>query len=147
MQITSAEYLQQRLEDQIDWYSNKSSLCQCRYKVIRIVEIVASAIIPLLSGMGEKVPYGPWIIGLLGVTIAIATAVSSLFKYHENWIQYRSTSEALKHEKFLFLAGAAPYDGENSFHVLVQRVEGLISNENTTWTQTINNDKKETSDG
>lgn len=141
--MTEEEYLNQRLEDQIDWYSTKSSLCQSRYKALRIVEIVAAAIIPLLSGMGEQVPCGPWIIGSLGVLIAIAAAVGGLFKYHENWIQYRATSEALKHERFLFLTRVAPYDAENSFQVLVQRVEGLISNENSTWTQTVKSEPRQ----
>lgn len=145
--MTESEYLQQRLEDQIDWYSAKSSHCQTRYKVLRVIEIVSAAIIPLLSGLGEKVPCGPWIIGTLGVVIAVATAVGSLFKYHENWIQYRATSEALKHEKYLYLVGVAPYDGENSFHVLVQRIEGLISNENSTWTQTVKSGSKQAAKG
>ena len=101
MRMTESEYFQKRLDDQIDWYSNKSSICQFRYKALCVVEIVAAAIIPLISGMGENVRFGPWIIGSLGVIIAIITAVNSLFKYHENWIQYRATSEALKHEKFL----------------------------------------------
>lgn len=144
IQISNAEYLQQRLEDQINWYSKKSSVCQTRYKALRIIEIVSAAIIPLLSGMGDKVPCGPWIIGSLGVLIAIAAAAGSLFKYHENWIQYRATSEALKHEKFLFLGRVTPYDGENYFPVLVQRVEGLISKENSTWTQNIKSDPKAT---
>jgi hypothetical protein len=145
--MTETEYLQQRLEDQIDWYSAKSSHCQSRYKAIRVVEIVSAAIIPLLSGLGEKIPCGPWIIGTLGVVIAVATAVGSLFKYHENWIQYRATSEALKHEKYLYLASVTPYDGANSYHVLVQRVEGLISNENSTWTQTIKSESKPAAKG
>lgn len=141
--MTEEEYFEHRLENQINWYSNKSSHCQTRHKALRVIEIVAAAIIPLLSGMGDKVPSGPWIIGLLGVFIAIAAATSSLFKFHENWIQFRATSEALKHEKFLFLARVAPYDGSNAFHVLVQRVEGLISNENSTWTQTVKSESKE----
>jgi len=147
IQMTSVEYLQQRLEDQIDWYSNKSSVCQSRYKILRLIEIVAAAIIPLLSGMGDKVPYGSWVIGSLGVLIAIAAAAGSLFKYHENWIQYRATSEALKHEKFLFLGRVTPYEGQDCFPVLVQRVEGLISKENSTWTQTVKSDPKVTNKG
>lgn len=140
--MTEAEYLEQRLEHQINWYSNKSSNCQFRFKALRLIEIVAAAIIPFLSGMGEKVPHGPWIIGILGALIAIATALSSLFKYHENWIQYRATSEALKHEKFMFLTHVTPYDGEEAFRVLVQRTESLISKENSTWTQTVKRESK-----
>jgi len=140
-QLTSSDYLEQRLDNQINWYSDKSSRCKVWYRSLRIIEIVAAAIIPLLSGM-DNLFYGNWIIGGLGMLIAISAATGSLFKYHENWIQYRATSEALKHEKFLFLGGSAPYDGENAFQLLVQRVEGLISKENTNWTVAVKSEPK-----
>lgn len=133
--MTEEDYVAQRLNDQIDWYSKKSSTCQTRFKLIRVVEIVAAALIPFLSGVGEKVPCGQWIVGALGVTIAIAVAAGSLFKYHENWIQYRITSEQLKHEKFLFATRSGPYDDQTRFQLLVQRVEALISKEAATWAQ------------
>src|SRR6266567_1148052 len=142
MFMTETDYLQDRLDDQINWYSNKSLTCQTRYKTSRIIEIVAAAIIPLLSGIGQKVDYVPWVVGSLGVVIAISTAVGSLLKYHEHWIQYRATSETLKHEKYLFMTHTTPYDCDDSFQVLVQRVEGLISNENSTWTQTVKSTQK-----
>jgi hypothetical protein len=133
--MTEEEYIAQRLDDQIDWYSKKSSSCQMRYKALRIVEIVAAALIPFLSGMGEKIPSGQWVVGALGVTIALSAAAGSLFKYHENWIQYRVTSEQLKHEKFLFSTRSGPYDDQTRFQLLVQRVEALISKEAATWAQ------------
>jgi Protein of unknown function (DUF4231) len=136
-QITEAAYLADRVDNQIDWYSRKSSAAQSRHKQLRMTEVVAAAAIPLLSGMGERVPGGPWIIGILGACVAIAAATSGIFKYHENWIQYRATSEQLKHEKYLFLARVTPYGESDAFQVLVQRIEGLISKENSTWTQTV----------
>jgi len=140
--MNESEYLQQRLEDQITWYSEKSTSCQWRYKVSRIIEIVSAAIIPFLSGMGDKIAYGSWIIGFLGVAIAITASIAALFKFHENWIQFRATAETLKHEKFLFLAQTSPYTDDGRFHILVQRIEGLISNENSTWTQTFKSESK-----
>lgn len=133
--MTEEEYITQRLEDQIDWYSKKSSSCQIKYKALRLVEIIAAAFIPFVSGMGEKVLYGQWVVGSLGVMIAISAAAGTLFKYHENWIQYRITSEQLKHEKFLFSAHSGPYEDPARFQMLVQRVETLISKEATTWAQ------------
>lgn len=149
IQMNDAEYVKQRLEDQITWYSNKSSLCKWGYTILRLVEIIAAAIIPFLSGMGGNVlnGSGPWFIGSLGVLIAIAAAAGSLFKFHENWIHYRATAEALKHEKFLFLSQTSPYNREDCFPMLVQRVEGLISKENSTWTQTVKSEPKETNKG
>lgn len=133
--MTEEEYISQRLDNQIEWYSKKSSSCQARYKALRVVEIVAAALIPFLSGMGDKVLFGQWVVGALGVTIAIAAAAGSLFKYHENWIQYRVTSEQLKHEKYLFATHSGPYEDAARFQQLVQRVEALISKEAATWAQ------------
>lgn len=135
MTMTEEEYIAQRLNDQIEWYSKKSSICQTRYKILRVVEIIAAGVIPFLSGMGDKIPYGQWIVGILGVTIAIAAASGSLFKYHENWIQYREISEQLKREKFLFSTHSGPYEDQSRFHILVERVEALISKEAATWAQ------------
>ena len=135
--ISEAEYLSSRLDDQITWYSTKSTYCKTRHKFLRILEVIAAALIPFLSAIGTDIPYNSWIVGSLGAVIAICAASSGIFKFHENWIQYRATSEQLKHEKYLFLARAAPYADSDAFHVLVHRVEGLISKENSTWTQTI----------
>lgn len=133
--MNESDYIQQRLEDQIGWYSDKSAWNQARYKWLRLTEICSAAVIPFLSGMGDRVPCGAWVIGTLGVLIALAAAAGSLFKFHENWIQYRTTAEQLKHEKFLFLTGTRPYDDEERFSSLVQRIESLISKENSTWAQ------------
>lgn len=135
--ITEEAYLSERLDDQIEWYSRKSTYCQNRHKLLRLIEAVAAAVIPFLSGMGANVPHSSWLIGGLGLLIAVCAASSGIFKFHENWIQYRATSEQLKHEKYLFLARAAPYSDQDAFRVLVHRIEGLISKENSTWTQTV----------
>jgi len=131
------EYVNERLNDQINWYSKKSQTNQKWYKNLRLAEIISASLIPFLSGMGDKVPYNAWIIGALGVLIAIATATSSLFKFHENWIQYRTTVEQLKHEKFPYLTKVKPYESEDRFNLLVERVEGLISKENSYWAKSV----------
>ena len=135
--MTEEEYVNDRLNDQINWYSKKSQANQKWYKNLRMTEIISASLIPFLSGIGDKVAYNAWIIGALGVLIAIATATSSLLKFHENWIQYRTTVEQLKHEKFLYVTNVKPYDSENRFHLLVERVEGLISKENSYWAQSV----------
>src|SRR5271165_5121954 len=40
-----------RLEDQIKWYDAKSSKSQKIYKCIKVIEIVAAALIPFLSAL------------------------------------------------------------------------------------------------
>ena len=129
------EYLNNRLEDQINWYSQKSLYNQKWYKMLRLIEIVSAALIPFLSGMHSNLMYSNWLIGGLGVLIAVAAAAGALFKFHEQWIQYRTTSEQLKHEKYIYLTMTHPYDNDNRYHLLVERVENLISKENIFWSQ------------
>jgi len=100
------EYLNDRLGEQINWYSQKSLYNQKWYKTLRLIEIVSAALIPFLSGMQGNLMYSSWLIGGLGVLIAVAAAAGALFKFHEQWIQYRATSEQLKHEKYIYLTTA-----------------------------------------
>jgi hypothetical protein len=128
------EYLKNRLDDQIDWYDRKSMQNQKWFKRFQVVSIIAAASIPFLSGyitetnIAMKLP-----VGVLGVVVAAITAILGFYKFQENWLAYRTTCESLRHEKYLFLTKSEPYDSEDAFKLLVARVEGLISKENTNW--------------
>jgi hypothetical protein len=57
-----------------------------------------------------------------------------LNQFQASWIAYRSTCEALKHEKFLYLAQAGPYESnEKAIALLAERIEGLVSQEHAKW--------------
>jgi hypothetical protein len=139
--MNEEEYLNDRLNNQIDWYGKKSQTNQKWFKGLRLLEIVFATIIPFLAAIGSNIPYSSMIIGVLGITIAVSAGLSALYKYHENWIEYRNTSETLKHEKYLFQAKCSPYDNDEAFCKLVQRVEGLISKENTQWSRYVDKTK------
>jgi hypothetical protein len=55
----------------------------------------------------------------------------------DNGLENRTTTEALRHEKYLFLTKSEPYHNNNPLHLLVSTVETLISKENTNWAQYI----------
>lgn len=133
--MNEEEYIEKRINDQIHWYSGKSQTNQKKYKRFQIIEIGCAAIIPFFAGLGEVIPCHQIIIGVLGIIIAISAGISALNKYQENWIAYRTTAETLKHEKYLFLTKCKPYDDNDAFQRLVQRVEELISKENSQWSR------------
>lgn len=141
--MTEEEYLTERLQDQLDWYDKKSSSNQKMYKWLRILEIGCASIIPLLSGFIDKSSLIPWVIGFLGITVAVIAGLLNINKYQENWVQYRTTAETLKHQKFLYLTSASPYHKADRFKVLVETVERIISTENSIWVQEIKKDKPE----
>jgi len=128
------EYIKQRLDQQINWYDTKSVGNQRWFKRLQLLIIIASSSIPFISGyISTDSTELKLLVGALGLLVAAATAVLGLYQFQENWMEYRTTCESLRHEKYLFLTGAAPYNVEDSFHLLVERVEGLISKENTNW--------------
>jgi hypothetical protein len=118
-----------RLEEEIRWYSRRSGRCQRLYKWLKFVEIVAAASIPVLAAFGTPVEVG----AVLGALIVVLEGLQHVNQYQSNWITYRSTCEALKHEKFLYLARAGPYEVEHPHSALAERIESLISQEHAKW--------------
>jgi hypothetical protein len=128
-----------RLDDQIDWYDRRGGTNQRTYKALKVIVIVVAALIPLLSGVQLAIiaPVLSLLLGALGAVIAIIEGIQQLGQYQSNWISYRSTSEALKHEKYLYLARAGPYANAADAHALLaERVESLVSQEHAKWAST-----------
>ena len=133
MALTEDQYLSDRVDDQIHWYDQKSQSAQKTFKRLRGVEILVASSIPFLAGFSGIYDGVRFLTGLAGVVIVVLTGIISLNQYQENWFAYRTVCESLKHEKYLFAARAEPYDRESPFQLLVGRVEGLISKENSDW--------------
>jgi hypothetical protein len=129
---SSTDPISQRLSEQITWYDSKSIYCHKAYKRIKVVEIISAAIIPLVAVM--NIPHAPIVTGSLGVLITVLEGLLHLNQYQQNWTTYRSTCEALRHEKYLYLAKANPYaTASDPYALLAERVESLVSQENAKW--------------
>lgn len=130
-----------RLEDQIKWYDRESRSAQHIFKRMKVVEILAAAMIPLLAGL--NFPHDKLVTAGLGVLITIFEGILHLNQYQQLWSTYRSTCEALKHEKYTYLAKAGPYAGVADPHgLLAERVESLVSQEHAQWTSIQQPDNK-----
>ena len=125
------DYINDRLEDQIEWYDKKSLSSQRIYKWAKGTEIVLAAFIPVVSLSLNNVSL---LVSVMGALIAIIEGILNIGKYHENWIEYRSICETLKHEKFMYQTKSGVYKSdEDTFKYLVMRVESIISKENVNW--------------
>ncbi|MCM3396443.1 DUF4231 domain-containing protein [Oceanobacillus profundus] len=133
MDIKKDDYLNDRLEDQISWYDEKSSSSQMKYKILKMFEIILASLIPVLSIFSKDVIQITWIIAIIGGSITIIESWLNISKYHENWIEYRSICETLRHEKYMFLTKTGVYSVEDPFPFLVERIESIISKENVNW--------------
>jgi hypothetical protein len=122
-----------RLEDQIAWYEDKSGASQRWYKRVKVVELVIAAAVPPLAGLEAS----PVLVSIVASMVVVLEGLQHLFQWNEHWIAYRSTAEALKHERYLYLANAGPYAMASSARgLLAERVEGLVSQEHAKWAST-----------
>lgn len=120
----------ERLEDQINWYDRKAGINQRRFKFLRTVSLLAGGLVPILA----LIDANRLAVAFLGFLLVVVEGIQQINQYYVNWVSYRSTSEALKHEKYLFLAKAGPYkSADDPLVLLAERVEGLVSQEHAKW--------------
>jgi hypothetical protein len=123
-----------RLEDQIHWYDTKSVQAQRRFKAMKTVVLGGAASIPVVSAFDVPV----YVAGILGAVVVVVEGLLQAFQYHRNWLTYRSTAEALKGEKYLYLARADVYSrSRQPLKLLAQRIEHLISHEHGGWVSSL----------
>ena len=130
----------ERLEDQIGWYDRKSQRAQQRYKSLKLARVFIADLILLGAALAIPPSEFKWATAVLGLVVLLIEALQQLNQDQQNWIAYRSTCESLKHEKYLYLAGAGPYanaeNKEKRLALLADRIEGLVLQEHAKWLST-----------
>lgn len=160
--ISDDEYIQQRLIPQRDYFDRKSSFNQRKYKLLKRWEFILAASIPVVISLstmgaventaiithtvlidGKAVPQ-PFLslssvfqimAAAAGVILVILNKLLELEEYYKNWKEYRLTNEQLEQERMLYLTRTEPYDEENAFPMLVERVEGTLAKQVQRWRQ------------
>lgn len=134
--MTPEQYIQERVNDQLAWYSKKSTFNKSWHFRLQLITLVAAALVPVISLSSSE-----WsvrvLVALTGSIAAIAAGMVTLYQFRERWVDYRSTAEQLKYEKYLFLTGSKPYVNDESFLLFVSRVENIILQENRGWYEKI----------
>ena len=125
------EYLEDRIDNQQKWHSKKSTQNKQRFYFFEIITLVAGALIPVINVL-DIVPdsWIRWLSTSLAAIILISTGLGRLYKYQENWLNYRDLSEALKREKQFYLYEVGEYDMRSERkrqHTLVERVESILA--------------------
>lgn len=126
------KYLKERYEKEMDWYDTRSAQNKKLYLCFQWGAISISAIVPvLIAFLPEKIN---WITATIAAILAIITAALKTFKFHENWLSYRTIAETLKKEKYLYEAELIEYrNSSDKESLFISRIEGLISKENSLW--------------
>lgn len=131
--LTIEAYIAQRWKPQYAYYSKASRNCKWWFQRLRIAEIGVAAMIPFLSGIIDEAQFLRYIVGALGVAVTLIGGTLMVKKYQENWINYRSTTEALKSEHIAFLTRSGNYAKGDAEAEFIRRVETILGDENQKW--------------
>jgi hypothetical protein len=129
------KYLNERYYVQIDWYDKRAIYNQKTSQIFQWIIIILAAATPVLITIGGS--WEHWVAVVISFLVAVGTASLKTFKYQENWINYRTTCETLRKEIHFYNSGVGEYkDTDDREALFVERVEALISRENTMWLTT-----------
>ena len=140
----SFDYLERRVIPQRKWHAAKARWNKKRFHTMEIATLVAGAMIPVVNLLGLATFWAGLFSGLLGGVVVIATAIGKLFKFHENWLQYRALVETLDRQVELYMNGVADYAGvgqSDRNRLLVERVENLLAMNTANYVATQRGDK------
>ncbi len=159
--MSEKEYIDERLQGQIDWHQKKASWNKDKYRKIKMTEFILAASIPVvisLSAMGifesSTILTIDGVIGktdvsmpvtlstvlqilaaTAGVILTILNKVVDLDEYFSNWKEYRAIAEFLEHQKILYVTRTYPYNTPQSFQSLVATSEDYLAKEIQKWQQ------------
>ncbi|PIY08161.1 MAG: DUF4231 domain-containing protein [Flexibacter sp. CG_4_10_14_3_um_filter_32_15] len=141
--MSDEEYINERLVSQINWYDKKSSENKKKYKRIKRTESVIAALIPVVVTFGAFKVVQEYnlevflqvVAALGGVALVIMNSFLELDEHHKLWKEYRVTCEMMRHERYMYLTGSEPYDEEDAFPRLVEKIEAISNSETQRWKQ------------
>ena len=132
MPITGDEYVEERVDPEINYYDRRSGQNKTCFHAASVLAIAASAAVPILAAAD----FERWVLAAAGGLAGVALSALALFKWQENWLQARGNAESLRKERALYQTRTGPYrdlEGNDLVEALVLRTEELISREHQVW--------------
>ncbi|MET9374799.1 DUF4231 domain-containing protein [Streptomyces sp. NPDC002992] len=130
--MTPQGYVESRLAQYQEWYDRKATKMKAMHLRMRTVSVVGGALVPVLVNLDMS--FAKATATALSLVVVASVSLESVYRYREQWKNYRSTEQLLGHERVYFEARVGPYrklSDRDAFTTLVARVEKAIANENS----------------
>lgn len=142
------DYITNRLDGQMKFYSSKSKhykKCYYSFNIAILIISALSSVVSYLSLKFSSICLFPIIGIFLSSSIPVIVGIDKLMKCQELHISYRATQEKLKQEKILFINEVGEYENvlcDERNKLFITRCESIMANENNNWIQ-LNEKKKD----
>lgn len=132
LQTDIQKYVDERLNQKINWYNAKSKISKKRHYSVKTIEIMcALLIIPFVTFEEDVFKY---LTMLLSFIVASLAGLQELYKFQKNWMLYRNTYEELCSEKSKYYAKVESYNHEKADDIFVNNIERILKKEHSEWT-------------
>ncbi|GAA3922371.1 hypothetical protein GCM10022244_34750 [Streptomyces gulbargensis] len=131
-EMTPQKYIESRLGQYQEWYDAKAARMKAMHLRMRTVSVVGGALVPVFVNL--DLGFARVTATVLSVVVVAAVSLESVYRFREQWKNYRSTEQLLGHERIYFETRVGPYHGlskREAFSLLVARVEKAIAGENS----------------
>ncbi|MFF9910684.1 DUF4231 domain-containing protein [Streptomyces sp. NPDC013457] len=131
-EMTPQRYIDSRLTQYQEWYDRKATKMKAMHLRMRTVSVVGGALVPVLVNL--DLGFARITATVLSLVVVASVSLESVYRYREQWKNYRSTEQLLGHERVYFAAKVGPYQrlsDRDCFTTLVARVEKAIASENS----------------
>jgi ABC-type multidrug transport system fused ATPase/permease subunit len=121
------QYFTERWPRHTIYYEKLSARNKLWHQSLLTFTVIGSIAVPILL----NVPGIPkWIPTVLSGLVAAAAALGNVYRFGDNWRNFRQTLEALERERALFDTEVWPYeDPQVAFNRFVTRVEDIVASE------------------
>jgi hypothetical protein len=129
--MTADRYLATRLDQYQQWYDRKSVKTKAIYLRMRTISVVGGVLVPVVININGL--YAKIAATVISLIVAGCVGLESVYRYRDQWKNYRSTEQALGHQRVYFQTRTGDYEGlsaDAAFRLLVERVESAIAAEN-----------------
>ncbi|MDQ0991448.1 DUF4231 domain-containing protein [Streptomyces sp. V3I7] len=130
--VAAQDYVEGRLTQYQKWYDKKAVKTKAMHLRMRTISVVGGALVPVLVNL--DLSFAKLTATVLSLIVVGSVSLESVYRYREQWKNYRSTEQLLGHERIYFETKVGPYSGlseSEAFTTLVARVESAIANENS----------------
>jgi len=138
----SESYLQDRVDDQLEWLSQQAARNKRWFLMLRLAQIILAGYVTVTASLASRYPWMPFSLTLAGTLITAIASWEGINGYQGLWVRYRQASEKLEREKNFYLTDSPPYrqapfatDQDAAFATFVSRVESILGEELDQWSQ------------
>lgn len=113
------------------WYKEAAIRSRRRFRASEIIVLVTSAAIPICAVIAPRNATVP---AILGAVIVVASGLSSIFHWRDNYLRFSRAREAVEYERRQFAVRTGKYEEDSTRQaVLVAAVSQIEQDEMGGW--------------